>query len=32
MNNRKEIIMRYKTALHRSDEGYSVSILSRLLV
>ena len=26
MNNRRETIMRYKTALHRSDEGYSVSI------
>ena len=26
MNNRKEIIMRYKIALHQSDEGYSVSI------
>ena len=28
MNNRKETIMRYKIALHRSDEGYSVSIPS----
>ena len=26
MNNRKETIMRYKTAPHRSDEGYSASI------
>ena len=26
MNNRKETIMRYKIALHQSDEGYSVSI------
>lgn len=26
MNNRKEIIVRYKIALYRSDEGYSVSI------
>ncbi len=26
MNNRRETIMRYKTALHRSDEGYSVSV------
>ena len=26
MDNRKEIIMRYKIALHQSDEGYSVSI------
>ncbi len=26
MDNRKETIMRYKIALHRSDEGYSVSI------
>ena len=25
MNNRKETIMRYKSALHQSDEGYSVS-------
>ena len=26
MNNRKETMMRYKIALHQSDEGYSVSI------
>ena len=26
MDNQKEIITRYKTALHQSDEGYSVSI------
>ncbi len=26
MNNRKEIIMRYKIALHQFDEGCSVSI------
>ena len=26
MDNRKEVIMRYKIALHQSDEGYSVSI------
>ena len=26
MNNRKETVMRYKIALHQSDEGYSVSI------
>ena len=26
MNNCKETIMRYKMALHRSDEGYSISI------
>ena len=26
MNNRKEVLMRYKIALHQSDEGYSVSV------
>ena len=26
MNSHKETIMRYKIALHQSDEGYSVSI------
>ena len=25
MNNRKEVLTRYKIALHQSDEGYSVS-------
>ena len=24
--NRKEVLMRYKIALHHSDEGYSVSV------
>ena len=27
MNNREEILMRYKIAIHQSDEGYSVSAL-----
>ena len=27
MNNREEALMRYKVALHQSDEGYSVSVL-----
>ena len=26
MNNREKIIMRFKMALHQSEEGYSVSI------
>jgi len=26
MNNCKEVLMRYKIALHQSDEGYSVSV------
>lgn len=25
MNNREEVFVRYKVALHQSDEGYSVS-------
>jgi predicted RNase H-like HicB family nuclease len=26
MNNRREVLMRYKIALHKSEEGYSVSV------